>query len=172
MNIKQEWKNILLDNIWEYSEVGLAVVKKDGTFEYVNPYFCNMLDYTELELQGKTFQDITHNDDVDIDTKNAERLYNGEIKQYTMVKRYITKADEVLYVRLKALKVEMNNEFIFFLAHVEKYKSVKEAVVESIVQKKEFKKFIFKEFMKDYGGWIITALGGIGVIIKEIFVDK
>ena len=40
--------------------IGMALVGTDGRFLRTNRSLCNMLGYREVELLGKTFQDITH----------------------------------------------------------------------------------------------------------------
>ena len=43
---------------------GIALVGLDGAFMQVNDALCRMLGYTEAELRARSFQDITHPDDL------------------------------------------------------------------------------------------------------------
>ena len=61
-----------------------------------------MLAYTEAELISRTFSEITHPDDIDKDVVLAEQVLQGEIPYYTIGKRYLTKAGEIVRVNLTA----------------------------------------------------------------------
>ena len=69
---------------------------------HVNTRFCDMLAYTEAELISRTFSEITHPDDIDKDVVLAEQVLQGEIPYYTIGKRYLTKAGEIVRVNLTA----------------------------------------------------------------------
>jgi PAS domain S-box-containing protein len=75
----------------EHAPVGVAHNTPDGRFELVNEAFCNLVGYTEAELLERTWQDITHPDDLNLDESFARRAVDGEIPYYTMEKRYVRK---------------------------------------------------------------------------------
>ncbi|MBV8702506.1 MAG: CHASE3 domain-containing protein [Acetobacteraceae bacterium] len=75
--------------IFEQAAVGMGNVALDGAWLRVNRRLCGMLGYTEAELRARTFQDITHPDDLEADRDNVRRLLAGEIATYSMEKRYI-----------------------------------------------------------------------------------
>src|SRR3546814_15006944 len=62
--------------------IGLAIVGLDGRFKTVNPALHEMLGYSEFELLGMTFQDLTHPDDLARDMASTEQLLRGERDQY------------------------------------------------------------------------------------------
>jgi diguanylate cyclase (GGDEF)-like protein/PAS domain S-box-containing protein len=82
------------------SPIGLAEVALDGRFAGVNPALCGMLGYEEAELTSKTFQDITHPDDLEHDLDNVQELLDGKRQTYRMDKRYFHKSGEVVHVQL------------------------------------------------------------------------
>jgi PAS domain S-box-containing protein len=47
------------------------------------------LGYSGSELLQKTFQDITHPDDLGEDLNNVKKLLQGEVNSYNMKKRYL-----------------------------------------------------------------------------------
>lgn len=69
--------------------IGKALVSPDGRFLEVNEALCTMLGYTARELQGKTFADVTHADDIAEDSAKVRALLNGERNRYRMFKRYL-----------------------------------------------------------------------------------
>lgn len=71
------------------SPIGKAMVALDGRVVHVNQALSKMLGYTEDVLMTKTFQDITHPDDLAIDLDNVETLLSGKSDSYRMTKRYI-----------------------------------------------------------------------------------
>lgn len=89
-------------SIFDASPVGLATVVSDFRFRSVNQALCRMLGYTEAELLGMTFVDITHPDDIDLDVPLARRLFEGDLPSYRIDKRYITKAGHEIWIQLTA----------------------------------------------------------------------
>jgi PAS domain S-box-containing protein len=85
---------------FEYAGIGKALVGLDGTWLQVNPALCRILDYSADELRSKTFQDITYPDDLDADLAQVKRLLGGEIRSYSMEKRYIRKDGREVWVLL------------------------------------------------------------------------
>ena len=53
------------------ASIGMALVSPDGRFLQVNRALCGILGYPEEELLAKTFQDITHPEDLDADADLA-----------------------------------------------------------------------------------------------------
>ncbi len=79
----------LFEQTFNQSAVGMALVALDGAWLRVNPFLCNLLGYSGSELLQKTFQDITHPDDLGEDLNNVDKLLHGVINNYTMEKRYL-----------------------------------------------------------------------------------
>jgi diguanylate cyclase (GGDEF)-like protein/PAS domain S-box-containing protein len=82
------------------SPIGLAEVGLDGSFVGVNPALCEMLGYSAAELTAKTFQDITHPDDLAMDLANVQQLLDGKREAYRMDKRYFHKSGCVVHIQL------------------------------------------------------------------------
>lgn len=87
--------------VWEASPVGMGKVGRDGMFIAVNPRFCEIVGYSETELLSRTFQAITHPDDVAPDSTEAAHLADSRTAtSYQMVKRYISKDGRTVWVNL------------------------------------------------------------------------
>lgn len=106
-------------HIWELAPVGIAKVEQSGKFLSVNPRFCEITGYSETELKARTFQQITHPDDLAADVSEAQNLATGDGDSYQMVKRYISKDGRTVWVSLYVNAVrEANGGFVMFLVFV------------------------------------------------------
>lgn len=80
--------------------IGEALVGLDGRFLEVNQALATMLGYPISELQTKTFQELTHADDIDADLHQLEALLAGASDRYRMLKRYIGAGGQVVSAQL------------------------------------------------------------------------
>ncbi|MBU0609976.1 MAG: PAS domain S-box protein, partial [Armatimonadetes bacterium] len=87
-------------SLFEQAAVGVAQVGLDGRFLRVNQRLCDIVGYTEGELRGRTFQDITHPDDLDTDLEYVRQVLAGEIATYSMEKRYFRKEGALVWINL------------------------------------------------------------------------
>ena len=85
---------------FEYASIGMALVTTEGRWARVNRAVCQLLGYSEAELLQKTFQDITHPDDLQSDLAYVNQLLAGEINSYQMEKRYFHKSGHVVWALL------------------------------------------------------------------------
>ncbi len=85
---------------FESAGVGMALVGLDGRWLRINRATCDIVGYSEEELLAKTFQDITHPDDLDTDLRQMEELRSGGQRSYRMEKRYFHREGRVVWVRL------------------------------------------------------------------------
>jgi PAS domain S-box-containing protein len=90
----------LFRQTFENAAVGMAHVGLDGQWLRVNQRLCEILGYARDELTGKTFQDLTHPDDLDADLELAEQLRLGQIPHYTMDKRYLRPDGTMVWAEL------------------------------------------------------------------------
>lgn len=125
-------------NIFKTSPVGIAVVSPDGQWIEVNESIPKMLGYSGDELLRLTFQDITHEDDLEKDLALIKKTLNGEIDSYNMKKRYIHKSGSVVYALLVvAIVRDENSKPKYFISQIidltddeKKEKKLKEKMVE------------------------------------------
>jgi PAS domain S-box-containing protein len=76
---------------FEQVTVGMVYVSTNGKWLRVNNKLCEILGYTQAELLSKSFQNITHPDDLTMDVKNLHRILKNEVKSFSEEKRYISK---------------------------------------------------------------------------------
>src|SRR5512138_2259745 len=82
---------------FDYSPVATALVAPDTRFVKVNAAFLTFVGYTEEELRGVSFADITHPDHRAVDLEQVRRLAAGEMDRYEVDKRYIRKDGTVVW---------------------------------------------------------------------------
>jgi PAS domain S-box-containing protein len=85
---------------FQNSAIGMALVGLDGSWLKVNDSLCKIVGYSEQELLGKTFQDITHPDDLQTDLDFVAQLLAGEIDYFQVEKRYVHKDGRAVWIRL------------------------------------------------------------------------
>src|SRR5215204_2146498 len=105
---------------FESAATGMALVGTDGRFLRVNRSLCEILGYPERELLGKTFQDITHPEDLDADLDQVRRMLDGEIRTYQMEKRYFHKEGQVVWALLSVSMVhDEEGEPLYFVSQIQ-----------------------------------------------------
>ena len=82
----------------ENAPVGIAQKSPGGHFEYVNAAFCQIVGYSEQELANKSWQEITHPDDLIDEQQMADMVLAGQIPHYTLEKRYVRKDGSHVWV--------------------------------------------------------------------------
>jgi len=80
--------------------VGMAQVAPDGHWLLVNQRLCDIIGYSRDELVSRTFQEITHPQDLHSDLEQMHRLLAGEIDSYAMEKRYLHKNGQPVWINL------------------------------------------------------------------------
>ena len=109
----------LLRLTMHHSPVGMTLVALDGGFITANAAFCDMLGYTEDELQSLGFAQITHPDDLDEDLGHVQDVLAGRINSYRMRKRYLRKDGQALWAELSvALLRGDDGEPIHFISQI------------------------------------------------------
>jgi PAS domain S-box-containing protein len=91
-------------SIFENSLFGIGISGPGMKLIQVNPAFCRMLEYDGDELVGKLgIGDVTHPDDMPASREAMSRLAGGEINDFIIEKRYVTKSrktiDAITYVK-------------------------------------------------------------------------
>ena len=80
--------------------IGMALVGPDGRFLRVNRKLAQITGYEETDLLERTFQEITHPEDVDADVEQMEQVLRGETTAYSMEKRYLRGDGSIVWVKL------------------------------------------------------------------------
>ncbi len=114
--------------IFDLASIGIALLSPHGGWLSVNRALCEIVGYTEEELMRKTFQDITHPDDLDLDRTQLEQLRAGTIGQYQLEKRYIRKDGGTVWINLNVSpKRDASGETEYLISVVKDIQAQKEA---------------------------------------------
>lgn len=143
--------------LWNKSIIGLAEIDKSGKFLRANPAFCDLVGYSESELQTKKWQDITHPEDTDGGEQMFNRTMAGLVTSYAMEKRYITKRGQIIWVNLFVTSVpDEKGNIKFLLKQIINTPIMVPA--EGILAKKENQSV--KEIVKDNSRVILASIVG------------
>lgn len=118
---------------FENSAIGMALIAPDGKWLKVNKQVCEITGYSEKELLNKTFQEITHPDDLDIDLNNIQLLLEDRIDNYQIEKRYVHKYGYNVWVLLSVSLVrDEEGNPVHFVSQIEDITKRKEAEAQVI----------------------------------------
>ena len=105
---------------FETAAIGMALVSPDGRLLQVNPSLCAFLGYEADELLSRSFQDITHPDDLDADLHEVRALLAGEIVTYKLEKRYLHAEGRTVWALLSVSLVhDETGEPLHFVSQIE-----------------------------------------------------
>ncbi|HKX27814.1 MAG TPA: sigma 54-interacting transcriptional regulator [Blastocatellia bacterium] len=81
---------------FERAPIGMAIIGLDFQIQRVNPELARLLGYSQSELRTRTFLDLTHPDDIEKDIELSRRLVHGEVENYQLEKRFLSKSGRVI----------------------------------------------------------------------------
>jgi PAS domain S-box-containing protein len=82
--------------IFDHSIIGKSITFPNGRLT-VNKAFCDMLGYSEGELKSRTWQEITHPDDIEVSSTVIASILAGERDSIRFTKRYLSKDGSVVW---------------------------------------------------------------------------
>jgi two-component system NtrC family sensor kinase len=117
--------------MFEQAAVGIARVAPGGRWLEVNQRLCDIVGYSQAELLERTFQDITHPDDLDADLELVQKVLSGELRTYTLEKRYIRKDGTLIWIDLTVSLVQGDAGPKYFVSVVQDISARKAAQAEA-----------------------------------------
>ena len=158
-----------LARFWDHALVGLLFVSLDGHIDKSNAKMAELLGYSEGELEDLTFQKITHPADLDADIQNVIDLIDGKRKKYIMLKRYITKLEKTLLIKLCVIPlVNESGECVGFLAQVIPIELAEKVNGGIEKQPSRISPQEVGEFIASNWKWMLPLLSAIAYIIFEV----
>ncbi|HNW90933.1 MAG TPA: PAS domain S-box protein [Bacteroidales bacterium] len=82
---------------FENAPIGMSLNTINGNFFQVNQAFCQMMGYTQEELQKFNFSDITFSEDIEASRQFIRNLLTQNLKHTFMEKRYVKKDGSVIW---------------------------------------------------------------------------
>ena len=102
--------------IFDHSVVGKSITFPNGELQ-VNQAFCDMIGYTQDELKGSKWQEITHPDDMKMSQQFVDLVLSGAQESVRFTKRYIHKDGSVVWVDLSTrLRRDQQGNALYFIA--------------------------------------------------------
>jgi PAS domain S-box-containing protein len=122
--------------IFEQAGAGVAQIDSHtGRFVQINRRYCEIVGLTEAEMLATTFGVITHPDDLQGNLDNMTLLLCGEIRSFTMEKRYVRKDGSIVWVNLNVSPLWRSGERA--VHHI--------AIVEDITERKATEQLLATE---------------------------
>src|SRR5438552_10088760 len=88
--------------VFEEGPIGIVLGSPDFRILKANRALCQMLGYTEGELTGLRFADITHPEDAERTLQLGRELFGGKIPSYQLDQRYVTKCQRIIWANVTA----------------------------------------------------------------------
>ncbi len=102
INLRSRYQSaeVMFRSLFTHAGMGIAIVSPTGKILEGNPALEEILGFSSEELRAISFEDITHPDDIDLDTELYAELMNGQRTSYRLTKRYYHSTGRLIYARL------------------------------------------------------------------------
>lgn len=100
--------------------VPMTMTALDGRLILVNAAYSKMLGYSESELAGMSFYNITHPDDIPSNKVGIDAVVRGEKDSFRMEKRYIRKDGQIIWVDMSTSSVrDSGGKPLYIVTHAQ-----------------------------------------------------
>lgn len=132
--------------VCERAPVGITVETTEQIL-YANSEIASILGMTASEIENASWQSYTHPEDLDKDLEPFERLISGEIDKYDLLKRYIRKDGEIVWVHLFVAilhrdAIAKSSEYICIIQDITKEVEREHSLIESERRQREASSFL------------------------------
>ncbi len=120
-----------------HAPIGMALISIERRWLKVNECLCRLLGYEESELLGRSVLEVTHPDDVNVNTELRLRMLADEIETYRVEKRYCHKSGFAIpCVLTTSLIRDIQKHPLYFVIQVEDATARIQAEQRSMLEKK------------------------------------
>jgi PAS domain S-box-containing protein len=133
-----------LRNYFKLGLLGMAITSVDKKWIEANETICNFLGYTKEELEQKTWAELTHPEDIAIDSNYFDQVMKNEIEGYKIDKRFIRKNGDTVYTELSVRCIrDAENNVKYFVALINDITARKESEAALIESENKFKNLVW-----------------------------
>jgi PAS domain S-box-containing protein len=127
IRLEEQKDNERMRLFFERQIVGMAITSVKEGWVQTNDKLCEILKYSHEELSKINWVDITHPEDRARDLEQFNKIFSGEIDDYTLEKRAICKNNEIIYINLSVSCVRHEDGSVDYIL----------ALIEDITERKE-----------------------------------
>lgn len=128
-------------SLFEQAAIGVAQIEsKTGKYIRVNEKYCSLLGYSKNELLTLDSKELVHPEDLSLELESIKKLYQGEIKDFTLEERYIHKSGLVTWINLTVSPLWTNGlKHDYYIAVIEDITEQRKAteLIKASLQEKE-----------------------------------
>lgn len=125
----------LFKAIFEQSPIGIATISTNSQTTRVNPAYVNIISRTNQDIVGNDWKAMTHPDDLESEEILFKSFTKGEISEYGIEKRLITKMGETFWVKIGFSSLNLNDSdefnYLCMVEDISERKKVSDALQES-----------------------------------------
>jgi PAS domain S-box-containing protein len=155
----------LFRGAFDHAPIGISLVSPSGHFVQVNPYYCDLLGYSQAELLSRSFAQLTHPDDLDADLAGFEQIISGTLRSFHLQKRYLTKQGTLVPVLMTAALIrDSNGQPLYCVGHIQDLRH--RLKVEQM--KHEFISIVSHELRTP----LTSIRGALGILGSGVFADR
>ncbi|MEO7931744.1 MAG: response regulator [Chthoniobacterales bacterium] len=160
-------------NAFEYAPIGMALASPDGQFLKVNRSLCETVGYSEAELLSRTFQDITHAEDLEADMEHMRQLLEGKTRFYQMEKRYLHRDGRAVTILLSVSLVRNPlGEPLYFISQIQDITANKQLEAQFVeAQKMEVIGQLAGGVAHDFNNILAVIMGYGNLMMLELAPD-
>ena len=123
---------------FEHAPIGMDILDIDGTIMRANKAFCDIVGYSEEELQKLTFYKLTHPEDLESNVETVSDMMHGKSDVVSIQKRYLRKDGEIIWVNVRSTMIRNNQGTpLYFIAQVQDVTKSRKAENEILMAKEK-----------------------------------
>lgn len=163
---KSTISEITFQTVFENAFFGMVLVGTDGCFIKANQAACDLFGYSEDELLGLTFKEITYPDDLESGVDLFLELVSGKRKYARMEKRYIKKDGSVIWTLLSTSVVPKSSGAPNYLVTLFQDITDRKQAETDLAEKEHQYRSIFEDA---FDGIVINDLNGMIIEVNPAF---
>lgn len=108
----------IFETIFRVAPIGMILTDRDTVMFKVNRAFASMLGYEPDDLVGRSWRDVTHPEDLDLNLGLFRTQIQGDGSPYELEKRYLRSDGTVVWASVMCHPVFKDGEFAFQITQV------------------------------------------------------